>query len=446
MKKAKAITLLSIVSAIVAFFILFTFLPFSFGVKNFNSALGAIELDYDLAGGRAYTLKLSEDNVNNVEDIDEVLSKLNYRMESLGYTSFEINAVKDADVNVMDYDIVIKAKADTNEYGKPNVEQLDADIVAVSAYGKVRFFGNTSSNPDDSMEILKGKAVIKDAEYVGPYYAEEQTIYQVAITFYEDACEELLALYPEDSSSYYLKITVGDIVLLDGSSPLNKEYIVNNQLGITTTTEAGARQAALQLSDGGLDYLYTVDVDESYAVSSIYGENAKTIFYIVIGAIFFLIMISYVVLFKKLGVVACLSSIPFLLLEIIMLIAIPGIRLSLGGLVGVLMAIILNTVCTYTALSGIKNQAKLGKTAKNAVAYGLRGAFVPTTVATASSAVLSLVLLIFTKGLIKNFAITLGIGAVLAFIALNVFFRMYNALILPLVKDKNTYIVNTEAK
>ena len=81
MKKAMAITLLSIVSAIVAFFILFTFLPFSFVVKNFNSALGAIELDYDLAGGRAYTLKLSEDNVNNVEDIDEVLSKLNYRME-----------------------------------------------------------------------------------------------------------------------------------------------------------------------------------------------------------------------------------------------------------------------------------------------------------------------------------------------------------------------------
>ena len=46
MKKAKAITLLSIVSAIVAFFLVFSFVPFSFGVKEFNSSLGAIELDY----------------------------------------------------------------------------------------------------------------------------------------------------------------------------------------------------------------------------------------------------------------------------------------------------------------------------------------------------------------------------------------------------------------
>ncbi len=445
MKKAKAITLLSIVSAIVAFFILFTFLPFSFGVKNFNSALGAIELDYDMAGGRAYTLKLSEDNVENVEDIDAVLSKLNYRMEALGYTSFEISAVKDADEKVTDYDIVIKAKADTNEYGKPNDAQLDNDIVAVAAYGSVKFFGNTESNPDDSMEILADMPVIKNAEYVGAYYSGDTLIYQVVITFYEDACEELLSKYTEDSS-YYVKITVGDLVLLDGSQPLPKDNIVNNQIGITTSTEAGARQAALQLSDGGLDYLYTVDVDESYSVSSVYGENAKTIFYSVIGVVFFLIMVSYVVLYKKLGVSAMLAVIPFLLLEIIMLIAIPGIRLSLGGIVGVLFAIVLNTACMFTALNRIKNEAKNGKTAKNAVSYGLKGAFVPTTVACFASGALSLVLIICAKGLIKNFAITLGIGAVLAFATLNVLFRLYNALILPLVKDKNTYIVNAEAE
>ncbi len=445
MKKAKAITLLSIVSAIVAFFILFTFLPFSFGVKNFNSALGAIELDYDLAGGRAYTLKLSEDNVENVEDINDVLSKLNYRMEALGYTSFEISAVKDVDQSVTDYDIVIKAKADTNEYGKPDVAQLDNDILAVSAYGSVKFFGNTASNPDDSMEILTDKKVIKDAKYVGGFYTGETMVYQVVITFYEDACNELLSKYA-DTSSYYVKITVGDIVLLDGSQPLSKDSIVNNQLGITTTTEASARQAALQLSDGGIDYLYNVETADSYAVSSVYGNNAKTILYIVIGAVFFLTMVSYIVMYKKLGVVATLSVIPFLLLEIIMLIAIPGIRLSLGGIVGIMGAIVLNTSCMYSALNRIKNEAKTGKTAKNAVAFGLKGAFVPTTIGCFACGALSLLLLIFAKGLVKNFAITLGIGAVLAFITLNVFFRLYNALILPLVKNKNNYIVSSEAK
>ena len=66
MNKGKSITLLSIVSVIIAFVLVMTFIVFPVGVKNYNSLLGAVELDYDLEGGVAYTLTLSKDNEEEV--------------------------------------------------------------------------------------------------------------------------------------------------------------------------------------------------------------------------------------------------------------------------------------------------------------------------------------------------------------------------------------------
>ena len=49
MKKGTSIVLLSIISAIMAFMLVMTFVRFPVGaVKNYNSVLGAIELDHGM--------------------------------------------------------------------------------------------------------------------------------------------------------------------------------------------------------------------------------------------------------------------------------------------------------------------------------------------------------------------------------------------------------------
>ena len=48
MKKGKAITLLSVVCALLAVLLAMTFVRFSVGVKDYNSIIGAIELGYDM--------------------------------------------------------------------------------------------------------------------------------------------------------------------------------------------------------------------------------------------------------------------------------------------------------------------------------------------------------------------------------------------------------------
>ena len=76
MKKKKAITLLSMLSVLLAFLIVMTFVRFPMGIYNYKSVIGAIDLDYDLAGGVAYTLTLAGDNEEEVKDVDQVIKTL----------------------------------------------------------------------------------------------------------------------------------------------------------------------------------------------------------------------------------------------------------------------------------------------------------------------------------------------------------------------------------
>ena len=103
MKKGKSITLLSIICLVMAFLVAMTFVRFSVGVKEYNGVIGAIEQDYDIAGGTAYTLTLAKDNIEEIDDIDEVLKTLRKRMNALGYQTYSVTAAKSTDEAVKDY-------------------------------------------------------------------------------------------------------------------------------------------------------------------------------------------------------------------------------------------------------------------------------------------------------------------------------------------------------
>ena len=112
MKKGKSITLLTILSILMACLLVLTFARFEMGVKNFNSVLGAIELDYDIDGGTAFVATLAKDNIDEVgDDIESVVKTVEKRMTALGYSAFSVDAVKSVEEGVEDYDLIIKAKA-----------------------------------------------------------------------------------------------------------------------------------------------------------------------------------------------------------------------------------------------------------------------------------------------------------------------------------------------
>lgn len=429
MKKGKSITLLTIVCVLMALLIAMTFATFSVGVKNYNGVIGAIELDYDLKGGTAYTLTLAKDNVEEVEDIDEVIKTLEKRMNALGYQTYSVTAVKSTDEAVKDYDIRIEAKASTNKYGEPDTTALTQDINVAAAYGELKFYGGSSSNPTD--EILTDGAVIKNAKYAGIDAGSGSAYYRIEINFTDYATKEIKSKMSE--GTFYLKVTLGETTLMN--SELSSNSFSGSTLsmwldGSQGATESDARRNALQISSGGLAYKY--DVSDGVDVSAPYGENAALISAVAIYAVAILIVVAFFVLGKGYGFISGLTLILFLLIEALMLIAVPGVKLSLGGVFGIILSTILTADGLMIIYRRITEEFKNGKMTKTAVKNGFRRSTFPILGACVAAAAVALCLFLLTTGTVKGFAITFGIGAVVSYISTMLFARMFASLILPI--------------
>lgn len=432
MSKGKSITLLSIISVLLAIVLVLTFGQFKLdkeGIKSYASLFGAIELDYDLEGGTAYTLTLANDNEEEVTDINSVINILDYRMSELGYGAYTIKAIKSADEDVLDYDIRIEAKS---------TESLASDIAVVTAYGTLHFYGGESANPTD--EILTDVNVIKTAKYTGANTSNgTDTIYGVELEFTDEGYDAIIDLIESAESSYYVEIKLGETVLLSGSSAISKDYFQNKTLMITSSSEASAKQMALQMKSGGLAYKY--DVDSGETVTSPYGADVAKKCAIAILVLTVLILAVMIILYRGFGIVTALSTLIFILGEGWLLIGVPGIVLSMGGVIGIMGATLLAAISMGILASRVKEEfVNSQKTVKAAIKKAFKCSLVPTISVNVVCGLVAILLFAFADGLIKNFAITFGIGAVVSAICVLVFTRMFATLILPIAKNKEKFI------
>ena len=447
MKKGKSITLLSIIGFIMAFLIVMTFVPFSFGVKNYNSVLGAIELDYDIAGGYAYTISLAEDNIEEVEDINEVVDTIEYRLEQLGYPTYSVKALRAEGHENEDYQLRIEARGKTNAYGEQDVTSLTQDVTVATQYGELSFYGDTSADPGDDKQILTEEKVIESAKYNGVVSSGGTAYYQTTVTFTKYAYEEIIESIEGSDGSYYLKIKLGDQELFSGSSALQKEYFSGRSIVITTSDESTAIRNALLINSGGLAYKFTTP-ENPVEITSIYGENLPCKLALSISVAFVLVMILFVILYKGLGLNFALSSILFVIIDLAMLIAIPGIRLTLAGVVGIVVSAILLFDGQVVIARRLKEEFEMGKTVKSAINNAMRRSLLVVLGVSIIAGVIGLLVFIFATGGLACFGITLGIGSVVCAISNLLFVRMFNSLILSLngYSEKFLGLKRTEEK
>ncbi len=444
MKKGKSITLLTILSILMACLLVITFARFEVGVYNFNSALGAIELDYDIGGGRAYVATLAKDNIEEVGDkIDDVIKTVENRMEALGYSVFSVKAVKSIEEGVVDYDLVITAKAPLNSRGISDVDALTKDVNVAVAFGELEFYGDAAADPGEDKKILTDMNVIADAVCLDSVTRNDIVYYPVKITFTKEAFDEISKLLRENNDKYYLKIMLGSTVVMNASTEgnaLNSSYFDGRSLQITidsetagsvAAAEAAAKQTALQIKSGGLAYKY--ELDDSYDVSAPVGENVPLVSAIAIAVLIVLIIVALIVLYKIYGVVFSLSLIIFICLEIVMLIAVPGIKLSLGGIVGILLSTLVVCDGFIITIKRIKEEFERGKTLKSAVKVGYKRALLPIISIGVIAGVVALAVFAFASGSLRCFGITFGIGVVLGVVINLLITRMYSAILLSLV-------------
>lgn len=446
--KAKPITLLSIICSFMAFLLILTFLRFPMGIKDFNSVLGAINLDYDLEGGTAYTLELASDNIEEVDDINGVLSTLRNRLNELGYQSYSVKALKSTEEGVEDYAIRIEVESSTPGVDKSEVEsKVDNDIRAVAAYGELTIIGGTS-NSDANPEILTEQKAVANAKYSGTYedtYGE--TKYLVTITFTDYGYNSIIELINESASSesstgFYMGFKLGETTLLP-QSEIKATSFSGKSLVIESTTLSAAKQMALQIKTGGLAYKYDVEkaIEDKVDVTSPYGKNVAVKCVVAIALLVVLFIVAYALLYKGYAIVAGLSLLAFILLETLMMIAVPGIILSIGGVVGIAFSTVLTAICLALTANAIKSElAKTEKTVKAGVKSGYKASVIAIVNIFVTLGIASLCLFFFNIGVLKSFATTFGIGCVVGIISALVFAKMFASLVMPIANYSEKFL------
>lgn len=434
MKKGWSIVLLSIVSLIMAFLMVMTFARFPVGAANSTkSFLGAIELDHGMSESAVYTLTL--DKTSKVpDDMGEILDTLSYRLKALGYENHSLKAVKNLDSNV--YDVRLEVNPEINEYNKNDITSMSNIVDNVIKYGELKFYGGSTSNPTTEL-FTDIEGTIATAKYNG--YHENAHAYVCTITFSEQA----YAVIKEQMSagSFYLKVMLGEDTLspFDGTSAMTEgDSFYNKSISITSQDENAGKIMALQINSGGLAYKF--DYEKVGVISTSLGNNVPTVSLIVVGALVVVAMAALIVVGKGYGIASALSLLLFALIEGLMMIAVPGIKLSIGGVIGIILSTILAIDGMIMTGKRIKEEFVSGKTYKSALRTGYKRALLPTINVSVVSVIISLLLLAFNSADVKLFAITFGIGSVVALIATLLFTRMFVNLFLPLVKDKEKFL------
>lgn len=430
MNKKKSIALLVVISVVLVVLAVLTFAQFRLpwnDTRIYRSFLGAIELDSDLEEGVAYELTLKEDISVEDTDIepDEVVLTLERRLEALGYRGAQVTAYRADETENWSFRVEMRSSGTA------------ADDIAVAArYGELEF-------TDGNGTYLFGSEMVAGARYISQT-VQAITRYFVELRFTNEgitALREAIAAGSTDSESdsgFTLTIMLGDTQLFSAS--LTEEALSQNSLLISgedgeSLTETTAQQLALQLNSGGLAYEY--EVSDPMTVSPALGENAAALVFWACLAAFIVIVILAVSVYGGAGLISSVSAFLFVMLEIVMLIVVPGITLNMAGVVGILAALVLTADSMAIIMHRMREEFKNGKTVKAAVKAAYRRSMLTITEIDAVLAVFSLVMFFLCGGYANCFAITFGIGVVISALVTMFFSQLLTYMALPLFKDKS---------
>ena len=129
-----------------------------------------------------------------------------------------------------------------------------------------------------------------------------------------------------------------------------------------------------------------------------------------------------------------------MLVELLMLIAVPNIRLAIGGVIGLAIALVLCADGMFVLSKRISEEFANGKTVKASIKTGFKRSLAPVLFVCGTAIVISLLMFAFGFGSIRNFGIVLGIGSAIAIVINLLFLRLMVALFLPLLKKPEAFL------
>ena len=427
--RKRSIVLLSILCVLIVAFGVLAFVPFSYdedGYRSYTSFAGAIELGIDLEGGTYAVLTPVYDENNEDQTVEEqeqafldsldasdgVLSVLRYRLTQLGYPEATV-------------------ARQTDSYGEPSIRvEIPRVDSAADLFSVVGQQGLLEFTADESVTGVTNPIVTQDDIIAAiATYDSSSSSYAVAVQMTDEAADDFAqATERLAAESGSLTITMDGET---GTTATVSSAITNGQGMITgLSTASEAQTLAVLIMSGSLPVSF--DQTEPADLAPVLGENTARLVLIAGGACMLAVLILLIILYRGLGLAADLSLLILVIAATFIMAEIPGLQLTLPGVIALLFSFVLAADANVIIFRRIREEFASGRTIVAAAQAGQHRGIAPIVDTHVAIALLAVGLWIFGGTVVQSFGILLFLGTALSLFGALAVTRLMIRLFLPI--------------
>ncbi|MDD4164117.1 MAG: protein translocase subunit SecD [Eubacteriales bacterium] len=374
---------------------------FSIGEKGMEGVFeeGTITLGLDLAGGSSITYQANTEDTGETLNtgMNSVLSVMRQRLDSQGLT--EANAFRVGD------DMVTVEIPSVSDPAKAAETLMATAVLTFRDYDKnILLEGNDVKSAKDFYTDSDGDG---DAEYI-----VELTFNESGVNKFTDATKAAAQATDDNYKKIYIYMDEALISAPSVESRYAETGITGGTCIISGSFDAESAAAlAGQINAGALKYTLS-NVDQR-TIGATLGEKSLTTS-LKAGAFgIILVMLFLIIYYRVPGLMASVSLIAYMAVFAIILVVVKA-NLTLPGIAGIILSIGMAVDANVVIFERVKEEIKLGKSAKAAVEAGHHHALSAVIDSNVTTLIAAGVLYFLGAGTIKGFAITLGLGVIIS--------------------------------
>lgn len=367
----------------------------------------------DLDGGTSVTLQADMKDVPPAQRSDALESAKNVverRVNLFGVSEPIVQTAKAND----EYRILVEL---------PGVTDVNQAVALIGKTAQLTFWEEGASG---SAQIASPSALPLGMEQIlGPNAQKTNLtgndLQQVAVGFnQQNGQPQVQLVFTSEGAKKFADITTRNlnkpvVIVLDNdiiSYPTVNQAITTGDAVISGGfTEQQANFLKTQLQAGALPVPLSVVAQQTIGPTLGEASLQKSMFAGVIG--FIVIVIFMVALYGRLGVIASIALLLYAIYTLVIF-KVASVTLTLAGIAGFILSIGMAVDANILIFERMKEELRKGKKKEIAMELGFLRAWSSIRDSNASTILTSLVLFIFGTGIVKGFAVTLGLGVLVS--------------------------------
>ncbi|TSC90740.1 MAG: preprotein translocase subunit SecD [Candidatus Berkelbacteria bacterium Licking1014_96] len=371
-----------------------------------------LRLGLDLQGGShlVYTADLSKiEDKNKSEAVSSVIEVIRRRIDALGVSEPIIQETKVSGENAVIVEL-------------PGVTDIEQAKSLVGKTAQLEFY-------EQSQEAVETAEPTADSPIPGfkPTGLNGSHLTRAEVNFggtnnstTTSGSPEISLNFTSDGAKLFKEITARNVgkpvaIVLDNeviSAPTVQSVIENGQAVITGKfTIEEAKDLSIQLNAGALPV--PINLVEERTVGATLGNESikKSLMAAIIGAV--LVALFMIIFYRYLGLVAAIALIFYSLIALAIFKLVP-VTMTLAGLAGFILSIGMAVDANILIFERTKEEERAGKDELTSIKEGFSRAWPSIRDSNVSTIITCLILFWFGTGLVRGFALTLGIGVLVS--------------------------------